>query len=51
MPVGIRILPWLLVVFLWHLVPTLGLVKPGLVPTPLQAGAKRSARPTPKRLA
>ena len=39
-PIGMRILPWVLVVFLWYLVPTLGLVKPGLVPTPVEVLAK-----------
>ena len=39
-PVAMRVLPWVLMVFLWYLVPTLGVVKPGLVPTPGQVLVK-----------
>src|SRR5947208_2375390 len=48
--VGLRLLPWLVVIFIWYLIPATGLVSPALVPTPLQVLFKFWEQLTTNRL-
>ena len=47
---GLRLLPWLAVIFLWYLIPSTGLVSAALVPTPLQVLLKFWEQLTTNRL-
>jgi len=47
---GLRLLPWLAVIFLWYLIPATGLVSPALVPSPLQVLLKFWEQLTTNRL-
>jgi NitT/TauT family transport system permease protein len=47
---GLRVLPWLAVVLLWHLIPVSGWVSPALVPTPSQVLGKFWEQLTTNRL-
>jgi NitT/TauT family transport system permease protein len=38
--IGLRALPWLVVILIWEILPASGLVSPALVPTPLQVFVK-----------
>jgi sulfonate transport system permease protein len=47
---GLRALPWLIVLFLWYLLPATGLVNTALVPTPWQVLVKFYEQLTTNRL-
>jgi NitT/TauT family transport system permease protein len=47
---GLRLLPWLVVIIVWHLIPATGLVSVALVPTPLQVLLKFWEQLTTNRL-
>ena len=47
---GLRLLPWLVVILIWYLIPASGLVSAALVPTPLQVLLKFWEQLTTNRL-